>query len=93
MALCEELMLRTSAEARNLGKMYIGRPLADRLFLAYLPSLPEPSQDGLRAAAELVRYYIVTGFLFRTWIVHKMADDNFSGQGTSGSASDIGREL
>jgi len=39
--------------------------LADRIFLAYFPSLPA------KPAADLWRYCIATGVLFRTWVRHK----------------------
>jgi hypothetical protein len=62
-ALSEQLAFKTCPEARD--KALQCTHLADRLFLAYLPSLPA------KTAADLSRYCIATGILFRTWVRHK----------------------
>jgi len=86
------MALQICPEARELAKKYIAHPLADRIFLAYLPSVPASGQGGPQAAAELMRYCIITGVLFRTWVVHKTAEQGFSSEGFRGSPSDVVNE-
>jgi hypothetical protein len=62
-AVSEQLAFQTCPEARDKARQCTN--LADRLFLAYLPSLPA------KTAADLPRYCIATGILFRTWVRHK----------------------
>jgi len=63
MALCQQIALQLSPEARQTAPAFSS--LANRIFLAYFPSLPA------KPAADLWRYCIATRILFRTWVRHK----------------------
>jgi len=39
-----------------------------------------------------MRYCIITGVLFRTWVVHKTAEQGFSSEAFRGSPSDVVKE-
>jgi hypothetical protein len=79
MALSEQIALQKSSEARKRAPKYSS--LADRLFLAYLPSLPA------KTAADLCLYCIATGILFRTWVRHR--DDVEGFHAFPGSAREV----
>lgn len=47
-----------------------------KVFRAYIPSLPP---TGREAATDLAKYCVVTGFLFRGWVVYNKAKERYSG--------------
>jgi hypothetical protein len=59
MGFSEQITLQTSPKAPEYSS------LADRLFLAYLPSLPT------KIPADLCLYCIAMGILFCIWVQHK----------------------
>src|SRR5271169_6801895 len=52
------------------------KELSAKVFRAYVPSLPATRRDG---ANDLVKYCIVTGFLFRGWVVSTKAKEGYPG--------------
>lgn len=47
-----------------------------KLLLAYIPSLPPTGREG---APDLAKYCIVTGILFRTWLLYTKAQEGCPG--------------
>lgn len=70
MLLCEYMTCQLAPELGKVDIMgiYEIKLFADNLFQHYLPCLPPPT--GKEAASNLMKYCIISGLLFRGWVLY-----------------------
>jgi hypothetical protein len=65
-----------SPESAKLIVQHKALDFSSKLLLAYIPSLPLTGRD---AASHLAKYCIITGILFRGWLVYTNAEEGCPG--------------
>ena len=75
-ALCEMMAQQLSPESAKTISKLGQEDFSSRVLRGYILSLPPA---GREAAPDLAKYCIVTGFLFRGWIVYTKGEEEYSG--------------
>ena len=75
-ALCEIIAQQLSPESARAISELEQEDFSSRVLKGYILSLPP---TGREAAPDLAKYCVVTGFLFRGWIVYTKGEEGYSG--------------